>query len=144
MALSLKEARRAAKEGEVPIGAVIVRDGVLIARGRNRIEKSNSAVRHAEIIAIESASRRMKNWRLSGCTLYVTVEPCPMCAAAACLARVDRIVFGAPDALFGACGSVYRIAQEGRLKHAPVVSGGVLEAECRGLMKDFFKKLRDC
>lgn len=139
---ALQEAGKAAVEGEVPIGAVIVRDGKIVSRGRNRIERAPSAVRHAEILAIETASRKLKNWRLAGCTLYVTVEPCPMCAAAATLARVDRIVFGAPDPLFGACGSVYRIPQDGKLKHAPKVEGGVLEPECRDLMKKFFSQLR--
>jgi tRNA(adenine34) deaminase len=140
--LALKEARKAASEGEVPIGALIVRDGRVVGRGRNRIERRLCATRHAELVAIESVSKKLGNWRLTGCTLYVTVEPCPMCASAASLARVERIVYGAPDELFGACGTVYRIPQEGKLKHAPKVEGGVLEAECRALMQSFFRKLR--
>ena len=142
MDLALKEARRASEEGEVPIGAVIVRDGKVIARGRNRIEKERDATRHAEIIAIERASKKLKNWRLTGCALYVTVEPCPMCASAATLARVDRIVFGAPDELFGACGTVFSIPQSGRLKHAPKIERGERAAECRALVQEFFKSLR--
>jgi tRNA(adenine34) deaminase len=139
---ALKEARKAGSAGEVPIGAVVVHGGKAIARGRNRVEADRLATRHAEIIALERAAKRLKNWRLNGCTLYVTVEPCPMCASAATLARVDEIVFGAPDSLFGGCGSVYSVPQDGRLKHRPKVRAGVLESPCRDLMRDFFKILR--
>ncbi len=141
MKIAIREAQKAAREGEVPVGAVIVKDRKIIARGRNRIEKDKKATRHAEIVAIERASRKLGNWRLTGCTLVVTIEPCPMCAAAATLARVDRILYGAPDALFGACGTVYRIPQEG-LKYKPEVEGGLHADECRGLMQAFFKSLR--
>jgi tRNA(adenine34) deaminase len=142
MRAALREAQRAFDEGEVPIGAVIAREGKIIARGRNAIEKKQQAPRHAEIIAIERASRKLRNWRLTGCTLYITIEPCPMCAAAACLSRVDRIVYGSPDVLFGSCGTVYRLPQEGRLKHSPTVDGGIAEQECRALLQRFFKTLR--
>lgn len=140
--IALREARKARACGEVPIGAVVVFQGKVVARGRNRIEQDRKATRHAEIIALEQASKKLKNWRLNGCALYVTVEPCPMCASAATLARVDRIVYGASDELFGGCGSVFSIPQSGRLKHAPKVEGGVGAGECRELMQAFFKSLR--
>jgi tRNA(adenine34) deaminase len=142
MDAALREAKKAQSEGEVPIGAVVVFDGNIISRGRNQIERTSCATRHAEMIALERASKKLKNWRLKGCTLYVTVEPCPMCASAATLARVDRIVYGAADELFGACGTVFSIPQGGRLKHTPRVEGGIAAEECRHLMQAFFKSLR--
>lgn len=142
MRMALKEARKAIKTGDVPVGAVVARDGVVVARGRNTKEKLNLTTRHAEINAIEKASKKMSKWRLTGCTMYVTMEPCPMCAGALHQARVSRIVFGARDYKHGACGSVMNLFEVNGLNHYPEVQGGVLEAECAEVLKNFFSELR--
>lgn len=141
MRLALEQAVLAEKDQEVPIGAVIVKDGVVIAVGRNRRESKHTALGHAEIEAIAAACQSLNRWRLSGCTLYVTLEPCPMCAGAIVNARIDQVVFGAYDRKAGACGSVIDLFSC-PFNHHPVVKGGVLEAECRGLLQTFFAQLR--
>ena len=138
-ALSL--ARAAASEGEIPVGALIVKDGEVIATGHNLREKSGLATAHAEILAIEEACRRLGGWRLSGCTLYVTLEPCPMCAGAIVNSRVDRVVYGADDASAGCLKSVINFNSY-PFSHAFSVTGGVLEAECREVLQKFFKSRR--
>lgn len=140
---AIKEAKKAALKKEVPVGAVIVKEGKIIARGHNQRESTNDATSHAEIIAIRKASKKIKNWRLSGCTLYVTVEPCPMCAGAIVQARIDRVVYGAKDPKAGAVETLYQILSDKRLNHqVKEVISGVKEKECAELLKDFFKKLR--
>jgi tRNA(adenine34) deaminase len=140
MSRALRLAKRAEKRGEVPVGAVIV-DGAgrVIGRGMNSMERSLRVTRHAELVALEAASRRVGNWRLAGCSVYVTLEPCPMCAAALCLARVARIVFGAADPLAGACGSVYNLPGDRKLKASPEVVPGVLAGPCSAILKGFFR-----
>lgn len=142
MALALKLARKAAKRDEVPVGAVIVQNGRVIAKAYNLRETKHSPLAHAELVAIAKAARRLGGWRLSGCTLYVTLEPCPMCAGAIVNARIDEVVFGAYDPKAGACGSLYNLL-EGRLNHAPRVIGGVLAEESSSILKSYFKEKRE-
>ena len=139
---ALKCARLAAKKGEAPVGAVVVKDGVIIARARNEREAKQDATLHAETTAIKRACKKLGLWRLVGCDIYVTLEPCPMCAGAITLARIDRIVYGAHDPKAGACGSVINIPAEERLNHHPAVVSGVLHDECATLLTDFFRGLR--
>lgn len=141
MRLALEQADLAGREQEVPIGAVMVKDGAVVAVGRNRRETHKTALGHAEIEAIEAACRALGSWRLSGCTLYVTLEPCPMCAGAIINARIDQVVFGAYDKKAGASGSVIDLFSC-PFNHHPVVKGGVLEAECRERLRMFFANLR--
>lgn len=143
MAEALKQAEEAGKAGEVPIGAVMVKDGRILASDRNRREESNDATAHAEILLLRQAGALLGGWRLSGCTLYVTLEPCPMCAGAMVLARLDRLVFGAPDPKTGAVVSLYDIVRDERLNHSLKVSGGVMQEQCAALLKDFFRQRRD-
>ncbi len=138
---ALAAACKAAAVGEVPVGAVVAREGEVIARGRNRTEEVRQAVAHAEIEALRKASAAVGDWRLSGCTLYVTLEPCPMCAFAAVLARLSRIVYGAADAKFGGCGSVLDVPA-GNFNHRVAVEGGVLAAASRQLLQAFFRERR--
>ena len=138
---ALKLAREAAAEGEVPVGCVIVRDGEIVGRGRNRREKDKSALAHAEIEAIGEACRRLGGWRLWECTLYVTLEPCPMCAGAILGARIPRVVYGASDSKFGAVRSVCSLFSM-EFNHHPEVESGILEEECAEVMTEFFQKLR--
>ncbi len=140
---AILEASKAGEKGEVPIGAVIVRDGAIIARGHNLRETSCDPTSHAEMIAIREASVSMQAWRLSGCTLYVTLEPCPMCAGAIVQARLDRVVFGAHDPKAGCAGTLMNLLQEPRFNHRTEVVGGVLEQECGGLLSAFFARLRE-
>ena len=142
MAGALEEARAAGAAGEVPIGAVIAHGGKIIARGSNRTVRDNDATTHAEMIAIREASRMLGRWRLDGCTLVVTVEPCAMCAGAIVLARLDRVVFGAWDDKAGMGGSVADLLRHPRLNHRPEVLAGVQEAECAALVRDFFRERR--
>jgi len=142
MGLALDEARRAFAEKEVPVGALIVRDGEVLSRGRNCAEGDNDPTSHAEIVAIRSAASAVGNWRLSGTTLYVTLEPCAMCVGAAILARIERIVFGCHDPKSGAAGSLFNIACDERLNHKIIVGSGVRTSECSEILKDFFNKLR--
>jgi len=142
MSLALELAREAAANGEVPVGAVVVGpDGEVLGRGRNRRQESGDATAHAEIEAIRQACAVLGDWRLEGCTLYVTLEPCPMCAGAIINARIPTLVFGAREALSGSCGSVIDLFYE-RYGHRPQVWAGVLEADCAALLRDFFRAKR--
>ena len=142
MALAIKEAKKAAACDEVPVGAVLVRDGILLASAYNIKESSNNPLGHAEILLISQASKMLNTWRLSETTLYVTLEPCPMCAGAMVQARISRCVFGAYDPKSGAAGSVCDLLRNPLLNHQLEVSGGVLAGECGGLLKDFFARKR--
>ena len=141
MKRALSKARTAAKYGEVPIGAVIVKDGEIISSGRNMREKKNNALHHAEIIAIDRACKKTGAWRLTDCTLYVTMEPCPMCAGAIVNSRIKRVVFGCYDKKAGALGTVFNL-HDYPLNHKYEVEGGVLEKECALILSDFFSELR--
>lgn len=134
---AIEQAEEALLEGEVPIGAVIIQNGELIGTGRNRREKCRNALLHAEIEAIDSACKRLGAWRLNGCTLYVTLEPCPMCAGAIINARIGTVVFGARDPKAGSCGSVIDLFAC-PFNHRPNVVSGVLEQECAAVLKKFF------
>ena len=142
MALALEEATRAAELGEVPIGAVVVHDGEVIARAGNRRETDADPAAHAEFSALMRASRVLGRWRLTGCTVYVTLEPCIMCAGLMVNSRIDRCVFGAPDPKGGAVGTLYDVSHDARLNHEFEVEGGVLEAECAEVLRAFFKRRR--
>ncbi len=140
---ALKEAEKAAQEGEVPIGAVVVGpSGEIIGRGYNQPIGLCDPTAHAEIIALRKAAKHLGNYRLLDCEMYVTLEPCPMCAGALVYARLKRLVFGAHDPKAGACGSVYNIVQDKRLNHQLEVDGGLLAEECRALLQAFFKSRR--
>ena len=141
MLAALELAKEAAAEGEVPVGCVITRNGEIVGRGRNRREKGKTALAHAEIEAIGAACARLGGWRLWECTLYVTLEPCPMCAGAIINARIPRVVYGASDSKFGAVGSVCSLFDT-RFNHHPVVESGIREAEAAALMTEFFQNLR--
>jgi tRNA(adenine34) deaminase len=141
MKRALELAEQAANEGEVPVGAVIVQNGEVVGTGRNRRERDRNALAHAEIEAIDAACKRLGGWRLFGCTLYVTLEPCPMCAGAIINARIDRVVYGAADAKAGSCGSVVNLF-ELPYNHKPEMEQGVLEQECAALLTRFFQSLR--
>jgi len=141
MQAALTLAREAGKDGEVPVGCVIVRGDRIVGRGRNRREKDKTALGHAEIEAIADACRNLGGWRLWDCTLYVTLEPCPMCAGAIINARIPRVVFGASDEKCGACGSVCNLFQMD-FNHRPQVEKGLLEEESKALLEEFFKELR--
>ena len=141
MAQALELAREAAAAGEVPVGCVIVKDGAVVGRGRNRREEKQQTVSHAEMEAMAQANETLGTWRLEGCTLYVTLEPCPMCAGAILNARVDRVVYGARDQVMGACGGVLNLFLED-FPHHPALLGGVLAEECRAVLSDFFRDLR--
>ena len=142
MAAALDEARAAARAGEVPVGAVVVRGDEIIARAANRTVRDHDPTAHAEILALRATSRILGSWRLLGCTLYVTLEPCAMCAGALVLARVDRVVFGAWDDKAGMAGSVGDLLRHPRLNHRPEVLGGVLEAETGSVLREFFAQRR--
>lgn len=142
MMLALEEARAAAAEGEVPIGAVLVCDGIVVATGRNAREAAADPTAHAELIAIRQGAEKLGRWRLWGCTLYVTLEPCPMCAGAMVNARIDRLVYGAADPKAGAVGTLFDLSADPRLNHRYEVTRGVLEAECGQALKEFFQGLR--
>lgn len=142
MALALEEAARAAELGEVPIGAVVVHDGEVIARAGNRRETDADPAAHAEFSALMEASRVLGRWRLTGCTVYVTLEPCLMCAGLMVNSRIDRCVFGAPDPKGGAVGTLYDVSHDARLNHEFEVEGGVLKAECVEVLRAFFKRRR--
>jgi tRNA(adenine34) deaminase len=142
MRLALREAARAPEHGDVPIGAVVVRGGEVIATARNERELRADPTAHAEVLALREAARVLGSWRLLDAVVYVTLEPCPMCAGALVLARVARVVFGAPDPKAGACGSVLDVFSEPRLNHRPEAAGGLLAAECGELLSDFFASRR--
>ena len=142
MEAALAEARAAGAEGEVPVGAVVVWGGRIVGRGHNRVESTQDPTAHAEIIAIGAAAQTVKTWRLDEATLYVTLEPCHMCAGAAVLARVARIVYGARDPKAGACGSLAMVPQDLRLNHRAEVLPGVLADECGAVLEAFFQERR--
>ena len=143
MEQALALAREAAAAGEVPVGCVIVRDGRIVGRGRNRREERRSALSHAETEAIAQANRTLGSWRLDGCALYVTLEPCPMCAGAIVQARIPRVVIGCMNPKAGCAGSVLDLLHEDGFNHQAEVETGVLGEECSRMMKDFFKELRE-
>lgn len=138
---ALALAREAYEAGEVPVGCVIVKDGRIVGRGRNRREEKQSALSHAELEAIADACRTLGGWRLKGTRLYVTLEPCPMCAGGILSARVPEIYYGAKDRDFGACGSILNLFEE-NFRHHPKIVGHILEAESRALLQDFFSQVR--
>ncbi len=142
MRFALAEAKKAFGKGEVPVGAVVIRDGNIVGQGHNEVEVTGNPAAHAEMIALETAAEHLGEKYLRDYTLYVTLEPCPMCAFAAMLYRVNTIVFGASDPKFGGCGSVANIPAEKSFNHRPEVIGGILEEECTGLMKLFFQAKR--
>ncbi|MBE0428480.1 MAG: nucleoside deaminase [Thermoleophilia bacterium] len=142
MRRALKEARMAAARGEVPVGAVIEQRGEVIAAAGNKRETAKDPTAHAEILAIRQAAEKLGGWRLRGCTIYVTVEPCPMCAGAIYQARIDRLVFGAPDLKAGACGSLMDIVRDGRLNHRVEVTGGVMAGMAAETLRVFFTARR--
>ncbi len=141
MGEALALARAAAEDGDVPVGCVIVRDGEIVGRGRNRREADGDATAHAEVEAIRDACARLGSWRLHRCTLYVTLEPCPMCAGAIINARVEEVRYGVKDGKAGCCGSVLNIFEE-RFNHRPRIYQGPLEGECEELLQKFFRELR--
>lgn len=142
MRLAIKEAQKAEMIDEVPIGAVIVKDGKVIARAHNKKESKNQATRHAEIEAIEKATKKVNNWWLEDCDIYVTLEPCAMCAGALINSRLRNIYFGAYDKKAGCCGSLYNLPVDVRFNHRLGVEGGILEEECASLLTNYFKKKR--
>ncbi len=142
MRAALRDAREAGEADEVPVGCVIVHDGLVIGRGHNQTETLQDATAHAEIVAIGAASSALGSWRLTDCTMYVTLEPCAMCAGAIILARVPRLVYGALDPKAGACGSVLDVIHEKRLNHRVEVTPGVLADECGELLREFFQAKR--
>lgn len=142
MALAIKEAWAAYNEGEVPVGAVIVQNGAVIAFAHNLREAKNQATAHAELLAIQEACTKLSSWRLDDCDLYVTLEPCPMCAGAIINARIRSVYFGAYDAKGGACGSVVDLLRKGSFNHSPTLYSGIMEDACEEPLKEFFKKLR--
>ncbi len=143
MRLALEQARAAASEGEVPVGAVVVRGDDIVGRGHNRTLARLNATAHAEMLAIAEASAALGSQRLDGCRMYVTLEPCPMCAGAIVNARLDELIFGAFDAKAGAAVTLYSITNDPRLNHRLATLGGVLDAECATLLRDFFAQIRN-
>ena len=143
MKLAIDQAFIAADNGDVPVGAVIVFENRVIAKAHNQRQLLNDPTAHAEIIALTQAAEAVGNWRLNGCSVYVTLEPCPMCAGALVMARIDRLVFGCDDPKAGACGSLYNIVQDERLNHSMDITSSVLNAECGAVLSDFFKVRRD-
>ncbi|MFD1032907.1 tRNA adenosine(34) deaminase TadA [Metaplanococcus flavidus] len=143
MSLAIEEAKKAGAKGEVPIGAVIVHDGNVIARAHNLRETSRNAVTHAELMAIQQACETLDNWRLEDTILYVTLEPCPMCAGAILQSRIPRVVYGARDAKAGCVDSLYRLLNDERFNHQCEVKENVLADECGGLLTQFFRDLRE-
>ena len=142
MRIAIEEAKIAASLGESPIGAVIVQDGKVVRRGHNTTETAKDPTCHAEMNAIRDAARNLGGWRLPHCSMYVTLEPCSMCAGAIVLARIEQLYIGTADPKSGACGSLRNIVSDERLNHRVEVHTGVLQEECSGLLKDFFKQLR--
>lgn len=142
MGVALREAKKAGDRGEIPIGAVVVKDGVVVGRGYNLRESRHDPVAHAEIIAIRQAARKLGSWRLSGTTLYVTLEPCLMCMGAILLARINKVVFGCFDPKGGAAGSLYDLSNDPRLNHRLPLVVGIREAECSAMLSGFFAALR--
>lgn len=142
MEMALEEARQAAREGEIPVGAVLVREGRVVARNHNRREQDRDATAHAEVLVLREACRQLGRWRLSDTALYVTLEPCPMCAGAIWNARVGRLVYGAWDSAAGSCGSQFNLPAHPSLNFRTQVTAGVMEEECRKILQDFLKARR--
>lgn len=142
MRQALKEAKKAQMNGDVPVGAVLVKNGKIISRGRNKREFSSDPTAHAEVEALARAGRKLKEWNLCDCELFVTLEPCCMCSGAVVNARIKRVVFGAYDKRFGCGGTVFNLMDEERFNHRAEVVGGVLQDECSRILSDFFKELR--
>ncbi len=142
MAAALRQARAAGERDEVPVGCVIVRNGEIISHSGNRRQESGDPAAHAEILALRSAGELLGDWRLEGCSLYVTLEPCPMCVSACRQARLDLVIWGAPDPVLGACGTVINLAEDPRLGSLLAQRGGLAEEECRQLLQSFFTNAR--
>ena len=142
MKIALREAEKAFEEGEVPVGAVIVHNNAIIAKGHNLIERLQDPTAHAEILAITAAANHLRSRRLEDCTLYVILEPCPMCAGAIVLSRIPTLVFGTFDPKAGACGTLYNIVNDKRLNHRVHVLSGIIDVECETLLKEFFRQKR--
>ena len=142
MRLALEEARRCARHGDVPVGAVVVRRSVALSRAGNAQELTQDPTAHAEVIALRGATGEIRSWHLEGCTLYVTLEPCAMCTGAVLLARLDRVVFGATDPKAGFAGSLGNLLQDPRLNHRTELDGGVLADECADVLREFFRARR--
>jgi len=142
MKVAFREAEKAFEQDEVPIGAVVVHKGIIIGRGYNQCESLTDPTAHAEIIAITSAANTIKDWRLKDCQLYVTKEPCPMCAGALVNARIKMVIFGMYDEKEGCCGSLYQLCRDFRFKHQLTVKGGIMEDPCTLIIQEFFKKQR--
>ena len=143
MKAAFREAEKAFEQDEVPIGAVVVQNGQIIGRGYNQCESLIAPTAHAEIIAITSAANTIKDWRLKDCQLYVTKEPCPMCAGALVNARINMVIFGMYDEKEGCCGSLYQLCRDNRFKHQLTVKGGIMEDACTLIIQEFFKKQRE-
>jgi len=142
MRIALEEAQKAYDLGEVPIGAIVVRDGAIVGRGYNKTETLKDPTAHAEMEAIRMAAKTVGGWRLIGCDLYVTAEPCAMCAGAIVWSRIENLYIGTMDPKAGACGSVFNIVQEKKLNHNVNIQTGILQEECSKILKDFFRDLR--
>ncbi len=142
MTQAMEEARIASAEGEVPVGAVVVRDGLIVGRGQNRVIRDSDPTAHAEVVALRAAGAALGNYRLTGCELYVTLEPCSMCAGAILHGRIARLVYGAADLKAGACGSVLAVLNHPALNHRVEVVGGVLAEECGDMLQRFFRERR--
>ena len=139
---ALKEAEKALFMGEVPVGAIIEKDGKIVGRGHNMTETAKDPTAHAEILAIREAAKELGGWRLLGCRMYVTTEPCSMCAGAMVLSRLEKVWIGTPDPKTGACGSLMNILQDERLNHSVQIETGIMQQQCEKIMKTFFQKLR--
>jgi len=142
MKQALAEAKKALKKDEVPVGAIIVKDGKIIARAHNLKESKNDTTKHAEIEAIKKASKKLEAWRLENCEMYVTLEPCPMCAGALIQSRIKKIYIGTMDKKTGACGSVLNLLEDYKFNHKVDVQTGILQEDCEKIIKDFFRNLR--
>ena len=140
---ALKEAKKAYKKLEIPVGAVIVKNGEIIARAHNKKESKKDTTKHAEILAIQEASKKLDNWRLMGCEMYVTLEPCPMCAGAIIQSRIKKVYIGTMDEKTGACGSILNLLKDYKFNHEVEVETGIMQNECEELLKQFFKELRE-
>ena len=140
---ALKEAKKAYKKLEIPVGAVIAKDGQIIARAHNMKEEKKDTTKHAEIIAIQRASKKLNSWRLNDCEMYVTLEPCPMCAGAVIQSRIKKVYIGAKDEKTGACGSVLNLLEDYKFNHQVEIENDVLSKECEEILKKFFKELRE-
>lgn len=142
MRIALKEAKKAYDKGEIPVGAIIVKNGEIIAKAHNLKELKNDTTKHAEIIAIQKASKKLNSWRLENCEMYVTLEPCSMCAGALIQSRIEKVYIGTMDYKTGACGSVLNILKDFKFNHIVECENGILQNECEDILKKFFKELR--